>query len=145
MKTKSSLTKKLKFTSLDAVPKTYRTLCDLLLPRPIRDAASCAEATALLDALAVFPALNEEQLDYLDALSHFIKEYEGDAEMPKVSGLDLLRSLVEENGLTAAGLSRILGGSRTLGAMILRGERNITAGHARALGLHFKLSPGAFL
>jgi len=29
--------------------------------------------------------------------------------------------------------------------MLLRGDRNITAEHARALGKHFKLDPGAFL
>jgi hypothetical protein len=29
--------------------------------------------------------------------------------------------------------------------MLLRGDRNITAEHARTLGKHFKLDPGAFL
>jgi hypothetical protein len=29
--------------------------------------------------------------------------------------------------------------------MILRGDREITAAHARALGTHFHLNPGAFI
>jgi len=29
--------------------------------------------------------------------------------------------------------------------MLLRGDRNITAAHARTFGQHFKLDPGAFL
>jgi plasmid maintenance system antidote protein VapI len=29
--------------------------------------------------------------------------------------------------------------------MIVRGDRNITTDHARALGAYFELSPGAFL
>jgi hypothetical protein len=29
--------------------------------------------------------------------------------------------------------------------MILRGERRITADHARSLGAHFAVDPGAFL
>lgn len=29
--------------------------------------------------------------------------------------------------------------------MVLRGDRNITADHARTLGKHFNLDPGAFL
>ena len=144
MKTKSRQNKKTKFTNLEAVPSTYRELCNAWLPRPIRDDSTVAEATAMLDALAVFPDLNEEQLDYLDAVSHFVKEYEGDVQ-PEVTGLALLKSLVEEHGLTGADLSRIIGGSRLLGSMILRGERNITAAHTRALGDYFKLSPGAFL
>jgi HTH-type transcriptional regulator/antitoxin HigA len=145
MKAKLNPNKNSKFARLEAVPKTYRALCDLLLPRPLHDATACEEATALLDSLAVFSDLNEEQLDYLDALSHFIKEYESEARTPKFTGVELLKSLVEENNLAAADISRILDGSRTLGAMILRGERNITAGHARALGVHFRLSPAAFL
>ena len=144
MKTKNRRTKKITFSGIEAVPGTYRGLCDMWLPRPVRDASACAEATAMMDALAVFSGLNSEQLDYLDAVSHFVGEYEGDAES-KVTGLALLKSLVDEHGLTGADLSRILGGSRLLGSMILRGERNITAGHARALGGYFKLSPGAFL
>ena len=144
MRTKSHPAKKIRFHNLEAVPATYRELCDLWLPRPIRDPRSAAGATAILDAMSVFTGLNEDQLDYLDAVSHFLNEHEGDVK-PEVTGLALLRSLAKEHALSGAGLSRLLGGSRLLGAMILRGERNITAGHARALGKHFKLSPGAFL
>jgi len=133
------------FTTLPKVPKTYRALCDLWLPRPIRDADTAAKATALIDGLAVFTSLNEDQLDYLDAVSHFVSAYEGEIASPKVTGLDLLKSLMEDNAMTGAELSRVLGGSRLLGPMILRGERNITADHARKLSTHFKLSPGAFL
>jgi hypothetical protein len=98
MKIKNCPTQKIKFASLSAVPKTYRALCDLWLPRPIRDTGTGAEATALLDALAVFPGLNEDQLDYLDAVSSFIKEYEGEIADPGVTGLDLLKSLLRRTG-----------------------------------------------
>ena len=63
----------------------------------------------------------------------------------KVSALRLLRYLVEEHAMSGAGLSRLLGASRQLGPMILRGEREITAAHARALGTHFGLPAGAFI
>ena len=145
MKTSSPTAAPLKFTTLSTVPKTYRALCDLWLPRPIRDADTVAKATVLIDALAVFNDLNEDQLDYLDAISHFVSKYEGEIASPRVTGLDLLKSLMEDHAMTGADLSRILGGSRLLGPMILRGERNITADHARKLSMQFKLSPGAFL
>ena len=145
MKTKSRQTKKPKYPSLEDVPAIYAGLCAEWLPRPIRNKAADAEATAMLDALSVFEALNEDQLDYLDAVSHFVSEYEGKKATKKMPGRKLLAALLEENALTGADLSRILGGSRTLGPMILRGERSITASHARALGERFKLSPAAFL
>jgi antitoxin component HigA of HigAB toxin-antitoxin module len=126
------------------IPSTYHALCTKLwLPRPIHDRKTAAEATAVADALAGFP-LNAEQEDYLEAVALFLEEYE-DTQAPRVSGRQLLRHLCEENGLSGAALSRILGASRLLGSMLLRGDRNITAEHARALGKHFKLDPGAFL
>jgi len=42
-------------------------------------------------------------------------------------------------------LSRILQSSAKLGAMILRGDRSITADHARKLGEYFKLPAGTFI
>lgn len=132
-----------KYPSHDAVPTTYLELCTEWLPRPIHDDATNEEATAMIDALAGFP-LNQEQEDYLEAVSHFVTEYEG-SYLPEVSGHDLLRLLAEENGINGIALSEILGGSRMLGPMILRGERRITADHARKLGAHFALNPGAFL
>jgi HTH-type transcriptional regulator/antitoxin HigA len=63
----------------------------------------------------------------------------------KVGGLEVLKHLLDEHGLNAAELSRILGAHRTLGPMILRGERAITAEHARTLGRHFGLRAGVFV
>jgi hypothetical protein len=50
-----------------------------------------------------------------------------------------------EHQLSGADISRIPGKSASLGAMILRGDRGITAAHAVRLGSHFGLPPGAFL
>jgi antitoxin component HigA of HigAB toxin-antitoxin module len=38
-----------------------------------------------------------------------------------------------------------LGGSRNLGAMILRGERKLTLNHVRTLSRHFGVSADVFL
>jgi antitoxin component HigA of HigAB toxin-antitoxin module len=47
--------------------------------------------------------------------------------------------------MSAADFSRLLGGSRNLGAMILRGERKLTLNHVRALAKHFHVSGDLFL
>ena len=129
------------------VPKTYRELCQLYLPRPIHDETEDAAATEMMNALAVFPKLNAEQQDYLDALTEFVDAYDEakPVRWPKVSGLDTLKHLLAEHGLRGADLSRILAGSRNLGAMILRGDRNLTLAHVRKLAAHFKVRPELFI
>ena len=48
-------------------------------------------------------------------------------------------------GVVVADLSRVLGGICNLGAMILRGERNLTLAHVRKLAAHFHVSPEVFI
>jgi len=47
--------------------------------------------------------------------------------------------------MTAADLARLLDVHRTLGAMILRGERQLTLNHVRILAKHFAVSADSFL
>lgn len=140
-----------RFTTYADIPKTYRELCHLYLPRPIHDATEDAAATAMMHALAVFDEakLNADQRDYLDALTEFVDAYDKakmkNAKWPKVTGRDVLQHLLDEHDLSAADLSRLLNGSRNLGAMILRGDRNLTLPHIRMLAAHFKVSPELFI
>jgi HTH-type transcriptional regulator/antitoxin HigA len=145
MKTLTHQTRR--FASNADIPKTYRELCELYLPRPIHDDAQDEEATAMMNALAVFTRLNAEQQDYLDVLTEFVDEYDQGKKIrwPKISGLDSLKYLLEEHEMSAADLSRILGTSRNLGAMILRGERQLTLAHVRTLAKHFSVSADLFL
>jgi len=135
------------FAGYADIPKTYPELCQLYLPRPIHDDAEDAEATVMMNALAVFTRLNSEQQDYLDVLTEFVDEFDKgkNVRWPKVSGLDMLKHLMPERGMSAADLSRLLGGSRNLGAMILRGERKLTLNHVRTLAKHFRVSGDLFL
>ncbi|MBI2925379.1 MAG: transcriptional regulator [Verrucomicrobia bacterium] len=138
-----------RFACYADVPKTYRALCQLYLPRPVHDASEDQAATEMMNALAVFEKLNADQRDYLDALTEFVDAYDKaqlkDQPWPEASGLDALKHLLAEHGLAGADLSRILGGSRNLGAMILRGERRLTLAHVRKLATHFKVSPELFI
>jgi HTH-type transcriptional regulator / antitoxin HigA len=146
---KTTIREPRRFASYDDVPKTYRELCQVYLPRPVHDERENAAATAMMNALAVFEKLSAEQRDYLDALTEFVDAHDKDQlkerPWPDVSGLDTLKHLLAEHGLTGADLSRILGGSRNLGTMILRGERNLTLAHVRKLAQHFRVSPELFI
>ena len=115
-----------RFAGYADIPKTYRELCQLYLPRPIHGEAEDAEATALMNALAVFNRLNAEQRDYLDVLTEFVDEFDKGKKTrrPKISGLDVLKHLMEEHGMAAADLARLLDVSRSLGARSCEGNAN---------------------
>ena len=145
VKTATRITRR--FASYAEVPKTYRELCQLYLPRPVHDANEDLAATEMMNALAVFTKLNTEQQDYLDALMEFVDAYDRAkaGRWPRIEGLDVLKHLMTEHGISGADLSRILGVSRNLGAMILRGDRNLTLPHIRKLAAHFKVRPELFI
>jgi HTH-type transcriptional regulator/antitoxin HigA len=141
MKTTGS---KLQFARL---PKDYAGLCRLHLPRQVRDKVDFENVREITDAMAGHD-LNPDQEDYFDLLCRLIEDYDkdrGQLAMPKVSGLDALKHLLAEHGMQGADLARLLGVHRTLGAMILRGERKLTLNHVRILALHFAVSADLFL
>ncbi|MDQ3621660.1 MAG: transcriptional regulator [Verrucomicrobiota bacterium] len=129
------------------MPRDYAALCRLHLPRPIRDKIGYRNTLEIAEAFAGFEEeMNADQDDYFDLLCTLIEDYESEhVKWPKVSGEKMLAHLLAEHGLNASDLSRLLGASRALGPMILRGERSITAEHARALGKHFGLPAGVFI
>jgi len=133
--------------SFSAMPKDYAGLCRVFLPRPIHDKVGYENTVDIADVFAGFEdRMTDDQNDYFDLLCDLIEKRERETvRPPKLRSLALLKHLVQEHGLSGADLSRILGKSPSLGPMILRGERKITADHALRLGKHFGLRPDAFL
>ena len=140
MKTKT----KLRFAD---VAKDYAGLCGLLPPRPIRDSVDYDNVAEVTDAMALWQDdFNADQRDYFDMLCSLMEDYDAEhVKWPKTTSLDVLKHLLAENNLNGADLSRILGGSRNVGAMILRGDRNLTLAHIRKLAAHFKVSSALFM
>jgi antitoxin component HigA of HigAB toxin-antitoxin module len=129
------------------LPKDYAGLCRLLPPRPIRDQVDFENVTEMTDAMAGHK-LTPDQEDYFDLLCRLIEDYDQEhaqLDTPKVTALDVLQHLLEAHDQTAADLARLLGVHRTLGAMILRGERKLTLAHVGTLARHFRVSADLFL
>ncbi len=129
------------------LPKDSAGLCRILMPRPIRDQVDLENVTGMTDAMAGHE-LTRDQEDYFDLLCRLVQDYEseqGDVPKPKVTALAVLRHLLEEHKLSGADLSRLLGAHRTLGPMILRGERKLTVEHVRVLCAYFRVSADVFL
>jgi HTH-type transcriptional regulator/antitoxin HigA len=127
------------------LPKDYASLCRILTPRPIHDKVEFQNVAEITDAMAGHE-LTADQEDYFDLLCRLIEDYEKEhVDAPKVSGLDMLKHILEANDMSAADLARLLKVHRTLGAMILRGERKLTLNHVRTLARRFRVSADLFL
>ena len=129
------------------LPKDYAGLCRILTPRPIHDKVEFHNVTEITDAMAGHK-LTVDQEDYFDLLCRLIEDYEKEyveLDAPKVSVVEALQHLLDAHGMSAADLARLLDVHRTLGAMILRGERKLTLSHVRTLAQHFGVSADMFL
>ncbi len=129
------------------LPKDYAGLCRILTPRPIHDEVEFQNVTEITDAMAGHK-LTPDQEDYFDLLCRLIEDYEKEhAQLaaPTVTVLEGLKHLLDAHGMSAADLARLLNVHRTLGAMILRGERKLTLNHVRTLARHFGVSADVFL
>ena len=90
--------------------------------------------------------LTADQDDYLAVLTDQILKYdaEHDAPVKRGSVLQRLRYLVEQAGLSASDLGRLLG-NRGLGSLLLTGKRQLSKTHIRKLVAHFKVRAEYFL
>jgi len=129
------------------IPKTYEQLLAMHPLRPIHNDVELDHATKMIDILAGYD-LNADQTDYLDVLSTLIETYESThypLDDPGSCGLDALRALLEDHGMGAADLARLLGVHRSMGSKLLKGERALTARHLKMLSDRFKVSADLFL
>jgi len=129
------------------VPKTYDQLLAMHPLRPIHNDVELAHATEMIDILAGHD-LNVDQADYLDVLSTLVEVYENTHDLidaPAICGLDALRALLNDHGMSATDLARLLGVHRSMGSKLLKGERALTTRHLKMLSERFKVSVDLFL
>ncbi len=129
-----------------ALPKTYAELVALQVPRPIHDRTTYDNAVEIVHSLAGFK-LNRDQDDYLQLMAKLVEDYERETlpEPAPATGIETLKFLLAENNLTADDLGRILGVNRSIAYRILKGTRNLTAAHIKALSARFAISADLLL
>ena len=133
----------LNFTRL---PKTYTGLVSLHLPRLIYDKVAYDNAVEIIHALDGHK-LNHDQDDYLAIMAKLVEDYETEnlPEPKPIKGIEAVKFLLEENGLTAADLGDLIGVNRSVAYRILKGARNLTADHIKNLAARFAVSADLFL
>ncbi|HYY27810.1 MAG TPA: hypothetical protein VE860_07700, partial [Chthoniobacterales bacterium] len=116
-------------------PETYEELARLYVPRKIHDKIGQQAATEIVDWLSI-RAETKDQIEFLDFVSDLLNEYESQKEKRDALAdpFEVLRYLVEENGITTRELGKILGVDHSVAARILTRDRSITVEHAKSLG-----------
>jgi HTH-type transcriptional regulator/antitoxin HigA len=130
-----------------AATNDYLELIRELPIRPITSAKEHKAAQVILDRLVGRDDLTSGQLDYLAALIRFVEDYERERftlGMKRLTPIELLRHLMEENDMNTSDLGYILG-SRGLASEVLNGKRGLSKMLIRRLSEHFGVGPSLFL
>jgi HTH-type transcriptional regulator/antitoxin HigA len=127
-------------------PKTYAGLVAMHVPRPIHDKAGYENAVKMVHLLAG-RKLNQDQDDYLEIMAKVVEDYERETapEPAPVPGIESVRFLLSESGLSGDDLGKILGVNRSVAYRILKGSRRLTAEHIKKLSARFCVSADLLL
>lgn len=127
---------------------SWADLASLDRLRPIRTERDYQEAFKMASRMAGTRDLSNKQISYLDALSLLLEDWENShhprIDLTHIKARDSLEYLIEENGMNASDLGKLLG-DRSLGSKILRGERELSKKHIKILAERFCVEPGLFL
>ncbi len=111
----------------------------------IRDGREYDAAVAQLNDLVdeVGDNSKDPRYRFIDTLSVLIEAYdEGHHKISDASGVELLKFLMEQHGLSQGDLPEV--GSQGVVSEILRGKRELNLRHIRALSRRFHLPAAAF-
>lgn len=130
---------------LGAAPADFKVI-QRFPPRPIRSDAELRQATKVIDSLLDRAELTPEEEDFLDVLSDLVERYEDEhVPMPRRTGADMLRHLLEARGLKPAHVAAGSGLSKSTLSEVLSGKRKLGVKHVEALARYFHVSPAVFL
>jgi antitoxin component HigA of HigAB toxin-antitoxin module len=123
----------------------YLTLVRAFPLVSIRDEGHVSEALAVLDRLLERPQRSMAEEEYLRALTDLVETYENaHVAIPTVSGVEALRYLMEEHGLTQADLAPLFG-TRSIVSEVLAGKRRLALSHIARLAERFGVPADVFI
>ena len=114
--------------------------------RPLRTDRDLDRASRIANELAIRDDLTQGETDYLDVLTDVIEKYEDNRyPVEDVSGVELLRFLLSEQGKTQAEVARELDMSPSTISEILSGKRDFGRKYIDAFSRYFSVAQAAFL
>jgi len=132
----------------DKLPGRFEELVRLMPPQAIADDIHLDNAIEMIDRLMTIPRLTKGRALYLETLTQLVGVYESEhhaIDTSDISGLDSLKYLLDENGMSGTDLANLLGVHASMGSKILKGDRKLTADHLRTLSDHFHVEASLFL
>ena len=127
------------------MPDTYFALVKQFPLTHLRDDDHLDAAQEVIDRLLTRD-LDEGEQDYLDVLTDLVESYENiHVDIPAASEADVVRALMESNGLSQAMLAKRVGISQSTISAVLNGASALTKEQVILLAKEFRLSPLAFL
>ncbi len=113
-------------------------------PRLLHSDEELAEYTTTLFNLTAKARLTREEEEAVELLTLLIEQYESQRyPVPDAAPADVLRYLLDCNGLTQRDLVAELGSESTV-SLVLSGKRPLTRNHIARLSERFHVSPAAF-
>jgi HTH-type transcriptional regulator/antitoxin HigA len=113
-------------------------------PHLIHSEQELAEYTAALFHLTGKTTLTEQEEEAIELLTVLIERYESEHyPVPDATPADVLRFLLDSNGLTQRDLADELGSESTV-SLVLAGKRPLTRNHIARLSKRFDVSPAVF-
>jgi HTH-type transcriptional regulator / antitoxin HigA len=131
-------------TGLKTPSSYYLQLINAFPPRPITTEAELEATQAQIHVILDRGQLTQDDQDYLQVLGTLVYEYEEKTEiLPRLTGTNLLRSLLTESDLTLQDLVPIVG-TESVAIDLLNGTTQPTAMQAQQLATFFRVSPQSF-
>ena len=114
--------------------------------KPIKDDEEHAEAVEMIGEL-MGRKLDNGASDYLDTLILLVNKYEDESHTPRgvhLSPQEALRAIMNANAMSQAQMGKVIG-SESAVSMFLKGERELSKSHIKALVARFRVDAGLFL
>ncbi len=127
------------------VEERYLNLIRTFPLRPIRTDTELDRAIAVIDSLIDRDDLDLGEEDYLDVLGDLVHKYESEHDpIAAVPDPDMVRFLLESNGMSQSELTQRSGIAESTISEILAGKRKLSRRHIATLSKVFRVSPAIF-
>ena len=125
---------------------SYGEILASKLPRPIHNTRGADRVREEIQSwVRAYPRTDGEE-EYLSLLGQLLIAWEsGRFEAPHISGVDVLRCMIEDNGMKQAELVGPVFASAGIVSDVFSGKRKLTLGHIQKLAVFFHTSPAIFV
>ncbi len=131
---------------MSAESRSYGELLSTKLPHPIHNEDGANRVREEIQSLVRTHPRTDGEEEHLSLLGQLLIAWEsGRYQAPPISGVDVLRCMLEDNGMKQAELVGPLFASAGIVSEILSGKRQLTLSHIQKLAAFFHTSPAIFV